>query len=47
VVRVARADYTGKFSLRIVARSEDGAFTLVREAEFSGPNAALLREDKR
>lgn len=47
VVRVARGDYTGKFGLRIVARSENGAFELVRDAEFSGPIAALLREDKR
>jgi len=47
VVRVLRADYTGKFALRILARSEDGSYELVRDAEFSGPNAALLKEGKR
>jgi cytochrome c oxidase accessory protein FixG len=47
VVRVARADYTGKFSLRIVARPEGGAFELGRDAEFSGPDPALLQEAKR
>lgn len=46
VVRVAREEYRGKFGFRIVARPADGAFELVREAEFSGPNAALLREAK-
>ncbi|TAG29305.1 MAG: hypothetical protein EAZ36_04270, partial [Verrucomicrobia bacterium] len=45
VVQVARADYLGKFPLRIVAVAEGGAFELVREAEFTGPDAALLRED--
>ncbi|MBC8009083.1 MAG: cytochrome c oxidase accessory protein CcoG [Burkholderiales bacterium] len=47
VVRVSRENYTGGFKLLVKARAADGSFELVRDAEFSGPNAALLREDKR
>ncbi|MCU0791662.1 MAG: cytochrome c oxidase accessory protein CcoG [Opitutaceae bacterium] len=47
VLRVPRASYEGGFKLRIVARAEGGEFELVREAEFSGPDARLLKEDKR
>jgi cytochrome c oxidase accessory protein FixG len=47
VLRVPRASYEGGFKLRIVARAEGGDFELVREAEFSGPDARLLKEDKR
>ena len=47
VVRVSRTAYEGGFKLRFTARPVSGGFELVRDAEFSGPNAILLREDKR
>lgn len=47
VVSVPRSAYAGGFKLLIKARPADAAFELVREVEFSGPDAALLREDTR
>lgn len=46
VVRVPRAAYAGEFPIVIEARALDGSFTLRREARFSGPDAALLREEE-
>ena len=46
VVSVSRADYTGGFKLRFNAAPAGGDFELLREAEFSGPDARLLREEK-
>lgn len=47
IVRVPREAYAGGFKLVFKARAEDGSFELMREAKFSGPDAALLKEDKR
>jgi cytochrome c oxidase accessory protein FixG len=45
VLQVARHAYTGPFHLTIRVQDEAGTFTLERQAEFIGPDAALLRED--
>ncbi|MDR1284271.1 MAG: cytochrome c oxidase accessory protein CcoG, partial [Opitutaceae bacterium] len=45
VIQQKRADYTGNFRFLLRVQPEDGAFTLERELEFIGPDAALLREE--
>ena len=47
IVSVPKATYAGGFKLKFIARPEDGSYELTRDAEFSGPDAALLREDTR
>ena len=46
ILQVARADYAGPFRFTVEARDEAGTFTLASEAEFIGPDVALLREDQ-
>lgn len=46
VLSVSRTDYTGSFHFTVVARPEDGGYELRREAEFTGPDAALLKDYK-
>lgn len=46
ILSVAREDYQGPFDLKIHLEDGDGALILSRKAEFLGPNAALLREQK-
>jgi len=45
IVSVPRARYSGSFHFAVVARPEDGAYELRRKADFTGPDAELLRED--
>ncbi|MCX6938615.1 MAG: cytochrome c oxidase accessory protein CcoG [Verrucomicrobia bacterium] len=47
IVRVPRSNYEGGFKFIIKARPADGAYELLREVEFSGPDEKLLHEDKR
>jgi cytochrome c oxidase accessory protein FixG len=46
ILQVARADYVGRFNFTVQVRDEAGTFTITREAEFTGPDAALLRADE-
>jgi cytochrome c oxidase accessory protein FixG len=46
VLQVSRAHYEGPFRFGIRLEDGDGTFWLVREAEFVGPEARLLREEK-
>jgi hypothetical protein len=45
VVSVPREKYSGPFHFEVVARPEGGAYELRRKADFTGPDAELLRED--
>ncbi|EIQ01965.1 cytochrome c oxidase accessory protein FixG [Opitutaceae bacterium TAV1] len=45
VIQQKRADYAGNFRFLLRVQPEDGSFTLERELEFIGPDAALLREE--
>ena len=47
IVQVPRANYEGGFKFLIRLKPADGAFELVKEIEFSGPDQKLLKEDKR
>ncbi len=46
VIQQLRASYTGPFHFQVRVESADGTFWLVREAEFLGPEARLLREEE-
>jgi cytochrome c oxidase accessory protein FixG len=46
IVILPRADYTGPFRFIVVARPEAGGYELRRRADFTGPDAELLREDE-
>lgn len=45
VVQVPRSQYTGTFTLTLVAVDEPQTFTLNAEVEFLGPDPELLKED--
>ena len=45
IVSVPRAGYAGPFHFVVVARPDDGGYELRRKADFTGPDAELLRED--
>ncbi|WP_043582659.1 cytochrome c oxidase accessory protein CcoG [Geminisphaera colitermitum] len=47
ILQVSRDAYAGKFNFRLQVQPEDAAFTLERELEFIGPDAELLREEKK
>jgi cytochrome c oxidase accessory protein FixG len=44
VLSVQRAAYTGPFHFAVVVKPESGGYELRREVEFTGPNAALLKD---
>lgn len=44
VLRVPLETYEGRFRFEVQVRSQDGRFQIERQAEFNGPEAALLRE---
>ncbi len=45
IVKVPRSDYSGPFHFTVVARPVSGDFELRRAADFTGPEADLLKED--
>ena len=45
IVGVSRAGYAGPFHFTVVARPEGGGYELRRKADFTGPDAELLREE--
>ena len=45
IVSVPREKYSGPFHFVVVARPEDGAYELRSKADFTGPDAELLREE--
>ncbi len=45
IVGVPRAGYAGPFHFTVVARPEGGGYELRRKADFTGPDAELLREE--
>ena len=47
IVSVPRAGYAGPFPFTVVVRPEAGAYELRRRADFTGPDAELLREETR
>ena len=46
IVSVPRAGYAGPFHFVVVARPEGADYELRRKADFTGPDAELLREEK-
>ena len=42
ILQVARADYTGRFTVTVQVTDEAGTFTLQREIEFTGPHPSLM-----
>jgi cytochrome c oxidase accessory protein FixG len=47
IVSVPRAAYAGPFAFDVVARPGTGGYEMRRRASFTGPDAELLREDKK
>lgn len=47
VLQVSRDSYAGKFNFLLQVQPEDASFTLSRDLEFIGPDADLLREEKK
>lgn len=45
IVQMPRAEYVGPFAFRLRVTDEAQTFSLEREVEFTGPDAALLKED--
>jgi cytochrome c oxidase accessory protein FixG len=45
ILLVPRTDYQGPFRFTVTISDTDRSFTISREVEFLGPDAALLRED--
>jgi len=46
ILQVPRPEYTGPFKFTLKVTDTTGSFTVVREVEFLGPDAQLLREDE-
>jgi cytochrome c oxidase accessory protein FixG len=44
VLTMSKADYTGEFNFRVVARPVDGKDTVTRDVEFLGPDVRLFKE---
>ena len=42
ILQVARADYTGRFTVTVQVIDEAGTYTLQREIEFTGPHPSLM-----
>ena len=47
ILQEPRASYEGPFHFEVRVADEQGSFTLMREVEFLGPEARLLRAEKR